>query len=397
MYLDHFKLNQLPFEPSPDPAFLYLSNFHERARSYLESIWDFPNGIVSITGEIGAGKTAVINAFIGRLDDGVCLANLNQTQLTPVQFLQLLLAEFGFKPFRRRKAKLLEMLAQFLSEKAADGKKTLIIVDEAQNLSKNVLKDIGRLFVDEQKKYAALRIILSGQTVLNDTMDAAGIQGLVRLRLDLGPLNKRETRAYVLHRLAVAGAEDTEIFTDAALAGVYRYSGGIPRLINTLCDTAMIGTGSQDQGTVSENAVEAAAKELKWQEPTSETDEHSVMVPVLDLPDAKRYGVLSIAYKGRTTNEFPLSMGKLLIGRSRSNDLQIDSRFVSSHHAQIITGADGKSLLEDLNSTNGLFIGKRKIRRHKLAPGDIIGLGQHTITYFKERRAKRRKKAREKD
>ncbi|MCH9025522.1 MAG: AAA family ATPase [Proteobacteria bacterium] len=392
MYLRHFKLNEQPFEPSPDPDFLYLSNFHERARSYMESVWDFPNGIVSMTGEIGAGKTTLINAFIDRLDDEVCLANMNQTQLSPVQFLQLLLAQFGFKPFRKRKAQLLDMLAHFLSEKAAAGKKTLIIIDEAQNLSKNVLKDIGRMFVDEQRKFAALRIILSGHSHLNDTMDAAGIQGLVRLRLDLGSLNKQETCAYVLHRLAVAGAAGTELFTKAALAGVYRYSGGIPRLINTLCDTAMIGAGSQDQETVNEDAIEAAARELKWQEATAETNEHAVMVPLLNLPDAKRFGILSIAYKGRTTNEFPLSMGKLLIGRATSNDLQIDSKFVSGHHAQIITGADGKSLIEDLNSTNGLFIGKRKIRRYKLASGDIIGLGQHTITYYKERRETRRRK-----
>ena len=392
MYLQHFKLNEKPFEPSPDPDFLYLSNFHERAKSYMESVWNFPNGIVSITGEIGAGKTILINAFIGRLDADVCLANINQTQLSPVQFLQLLLAQFGFKPFRKRKAQLLDMLALFLSEKAADGKKVLIIIDEAQNLSKKVLKDIGCLFVDEKKKYEALRIILSGHSELNDAMDAAGIQELVRLRLDLGALNEQETCAYVLHRLDVAGAGDTEIFTDAAMAGVYRYSGGIPRLINTLCDTAMIGEVSQDPGTVTANAIEAAANELKWQESASETDEHSVMVPPLELPSTIRFGVLSIAYKGRTTNEFPLSMGKLLVGRSSNNELRIDSRFVSSHHAQIITGVDGKSLIEDLNSTNGLFIGKRKIRRHKLAPGDIIGIGQHTITYHRERRKKRRKK-----
>ncbi len=390
MYLQRFKLNEQPFEPSPDPDFLYLSNFHERARSYLESIWDFPNGIVSMTGEIGAGKTTLINAFVGRLDDEVCVANMNQTQLSPVQFLQLLLAQFGFKAFRKRKAQLLDMLAQFLSEKAADGKKTLIIIDEAQNLSRNVLKDIGRMFADEHRKFEALRIILSGHSELNDTMDAAGIQRLVRLRLDLGPLNRRETSAYVSHRLAVAGAGDTELFTAAALAGVYRYSGGIPRLINTLCDTAMIGAGSQDQGTVGKEAIEAAARELKLEEPSSETNEHSVMVPLLNLPDGKGFGVLSIAYKGRTTSEFPLSMGKLLIGRATSNDLQIDSKFVSGHHAQIITGVDGKSLIEDLNSTNGLFIGKRKIRRYKLASGDIIGLGQHTITYYRERRGKPR-------
>ena len=152
MYLQNFKLNQQPFEPSPDPDFLFLSNFHERAKSYMESVWDFPNGIVSITGEIGVGKTTLINAFIGRLDDQVCLASINQTQLSPVQFLQLLLAQFGLKPFKKRKIQLLDMFARFLSEKAADGKNPLIIIDEAQNLSKNVLKEIGRLFVDEKKK-----------------------------------------------------------------------------------------------------------------------------------------------------------------------------------------------------------------------------------------------------
>lgn len=392
MYLEHFKLKRQPFELSPDPDYLYLGRIHERAKSYMESIWDYPDGIISFSGAIGTGKTTLIKSYLRKLADTVCVATVDQTQFAPKQFLQFLLVQFGFKPVNKRKAEILEILNGFLAEKFSGNTRTLIVIDDAQNLSKNVLKEIGKLFDDGEHEKKALRIFLSGSPELNDAIDSAGIQELVRLRLHISPLSRDDTRSYVFHRLTVAGATNREIFSDKAVELISRYSGGIPQLINTLCDTAMTGAATQGQASVSKEIVLAAVDELQWREATSDSEEDSVLVPVLNVPDAKRYGVLSISYRGRTTNEFPLYMGKLLIGRSDSNDLQIASHYISTHHAQIITDADGKSLIEDLNSTNGLYLGDRKVKYHKLKPGDKIGLGQHTMTYFKERRALARKR-----
>ena len=167
MYLEHFKLKELPFRLSPDPAFLYPSQIHSRAKAYMESTIWFTDGFVVITGEIGAGKTTLIESFLKEIDQDVVVAQINQTQVSPIEFLQGLLAQFGFSPFRMRKAELLATLNNFLIEQYANGRKVLLIVDEAQNLSNKVLEEVRLLSGVETTKEKVLRIILAGQPELN--------------------------------------------------------------------------------------------------------------------------------------------------------------------------------------------------------------------------------------
>ncbi|MBS1200739.1 MAG: hypothetical protein H6R27_1417, partial [Proteobacteria bacterium] len=145
MYLEHFELKELPFRLSPDPAFLYLSKHHARAKAYMESTIWFTDGFVVITGEVGSGKTTLIETFLSELEKDVVVAQVNQTQVSPIEFLQSVLVQFGFSPFRMKKAELLATLNQFLIEQYAAGRKVLLIVDEAQNLSHRVLEEIRLL------------------------------------------------------------------------------------------------------------------------------------------------------------------------------------------------------------------------------------------------------------
>src|SRR3954467_14667424 len=145
MYLDLFKLHELPFRLTPDPQFLYLSKHHARAKAYMESTIWFTDGFVVITGEIGSGKTTLIETFLKEIDQDVVVAQINQTQISPIEFLQTLLAQFGFSPFRMRKAELLATLNNFLIEQYASGRKVLLIVDEAQNLTNKVLEEVRLL------------------------------------------------------------------------------------------------------------------------------------------------------------------------------------------------------------------------------------------------------------
>ena len=135
MYLDLFKLKELPFRLSPDPQFLYLSKQHARAKAYMESTIWFTDGFVVITGEIGAGKTTLIESFLKEIQSDVVVAQINQTQVTAVDFLQAVLVQFGFSPFKMKKAELIATLNTFLIEQYSAGRKVLLIVDEAQNLS----------------------------------------------------------------------------------------------------------------------------------------------------------------------------------------------------------------------------------------------------------------------
>ena len=174
MYLDHFQLSELPFRLSPDPSFMYLSQIHSRAKAYMESTIWFTDGFVVITGEIGSGKTTLIETFLKELEQDVVVAQINQTQVSPIEFLQSVLAQFGFSPFKMRKAELLATLNSFLIEQYSNGRKVLLIVDEAQNLTNKVLEEMRMLSGVETTKEKVLRIILAGQPELNEKLDSAG-------------------------------------------------------------------------------------------------------------------------------------------------------------------------------------------------------------------------------
>src|SRR6202051_3769745 len=243
MYLELFKLHELPFRLSPDPQFLYLSKQHARAKAYMESTIWFTDGFVVITGEIGAGKTTLNETFLRELQTDVVVAQINQTQLTPTAFLQTVLVQFGFSPFNMKKPEVLATLNQFLMDQHDAGRKVLLIVDEAQNLSHRVLEEVRMLSGVETTKEKALRIILAGQPELNEKLNSQELTQLaqrVRLRFHLTARSKPQTNAYIDHRLEVAGSQGRRIFAEDTYATIYRYTGGVPRLINTLCDTCLM-------------------------------------------------------------------------------------------------------------------------------------------------------------
>ena len=261
MYLELFKLHELPFRLSPDPQFLYLSKQHARAKAYMESTIWFTDGFVIITGEIGAGKTTLIETFLKELQADVVVAQINQTQLSPTAFLQTVLVQFGFTPFDMKKPEVLATLNQFLTEQHIAGRKVLLIIDEAQNLSYRVLEEIRMLSGIETTKEKVLRIILAGQPELNDKLNSKDLVQLVqrvRLRFHLAALTAAETAAYIDHRLEVAGSQGRRIFGEDTYPIIYKYSGGVPRLVNTLCDTSMMAAFGRDSDSVAAQDVEAA-------------------------------------------------------------------------------------------------------------------------------------------
>jgi type II secretory pathway predicted ATPase ExeA len=385
MYLEHFKLKELPFRLSPDPAFLYPSQIHSRAKAYMESTIWFTDGFVVITGEIGAGKTTLIESFLREIDQDVVVAQINQTQVSPIEFLQGLLAQFGFSPFRMRKAELLATLNNFLIEQYANGRKVLLIVDEAQNLSNKVLEEVRLLSGVETTKEKVLRIILAGQPELNAKLDSDELIQLrqrVRLRFHLSALTEEEMGAYVRHRLAVAGAADRELFAPDTYPLIFRYTGGIPRLTNTLCDTCLLAAFGQDLELVDVETVRQALGELQWQEYAARTHTNLPATRIDDTAPQLQppVGQVVLTMKGVELDRALLVPGRFVIGRTTDNDMQVDSKFVSRHHMQLVTSIDG-CVVEDLNSTNGVFLNGKRVRKHKLVPGDVIKVGLHELAY----------------
>jgi type II secretory pathway predicted ATPase ExeA len=391
MYLELFKLHELPFRLSPDPQFLYLSKQHARAKAYMESTVWFTDGFVVITGEIGAGKTTLIETFLSELQADAVVAQINQTQLSPTAFLQTVLVQFGFAPFNMKKPEVLATLNQFLVEQHASGRKVLLIVDEAQNLSYRVLEEIRMLSGIETTKEKALRIILAGQPELNEKLNSPELVQLtqrVRLRFHLTALTRNETTAYIDHRLEVAGSQGRRIFAEDTYPTVYKYTGGVPRLVNTLCDTAMMAAFGRDRDTVSVEDLDAAIQELQWVESGAGTNRMHVPNMEHSMPSnpspGHTVGRILLACEGRTVMERELKPGRLVIGRTPDNDLQIDSKFISRHHCQIVTQTDS-CLIEDLNSTNGIYVQSKRVRRYNLNDGDVVQVGQHEIMYIDER------------
>ena len=398
MYLELFNLKELPFRLSPDPEFLYLSKGHARAKAYMESTIWFTDGFVVITGEIGSGKTTLIETFVSELATDVVVAQINQTQVSAIEFLQTVLVQCGFTPFEMKKAELLATLNRYLAEQYDAGRKVLLIVDEAQNLGLRVLEEIRMLSGVDNSKEKILRIILAGQPELNAKLDAPELVQLVqrvRLRFHLTALTSDDTKAYILHRLEVAGSQGREIFQPGCCAEIFRYTGGVPRLINTLCDTAMLAAFNAERDYVSTADVDAAVEELQWVEfarrpsalrtaPPARAAAAQHLERTQDVPAGTALARLLVMSRGRTVSERGLSPGRLVIGRASDADLRVESPVISRHHCQIVT-SERLCVLEDLNSSNGVYMKNQRVRHHNLNDGDVVSLGSHQLMYIDER------------
>jgi len=269
MYLEFFKLRDFPFRLTPDTEFLYMSAAHTRAKSYLDyTVWN-RDGFVVLTGEIGCGKTTLVKKLLTELDNENCLvAKIFQTQLDDVELLQAVLVEFGLNPFNAKKVELIDMLNTFLLEGYQQGKQLVLIVDDAHNLSTKVLEEIRMLSGLETQKEKLLHVILVGQPQLNEMLDLPDMEQLlqrVRLRFHIKALTQDETAAYIAHRLKIAGAERQDLFTAETMTAIFKFTGGIPRLINTLCDTALTVAYADSSHAVTLEVIKEAIDELQWQ------------------------------------------------------------------------------------------------------------------------------------
>ena len=383
-YLEHFNLSEQPFRLTPDPDFLYWSMQHARAKAYMESTIWLADGFVVITGEIGSGKTTLLQSFLTELDENVVYAVVSQTQLTPTQFLQAVLTEFGFKPFDMRKVELLDILNSFLIEQYSNGKKVVLIVDEAQNLSTKVLEEVRMLSGIETHKEKVLRIILAGQPELKEKLESPSLKQLlqrVRLRFHVGPLDLSDISEYIAHRMAVAGNENRDVFSDDCFGVIYTYTGGIPRLVNTLCDTALLVAFADEKTALTADDIMSAINELGWKEHESDTGRFNTLDQVVARHGPSAHVTqIEIMADGETVSVQTFGPGRIIIGRSPDNEICIKSKFVSRHHAQIVCDENG-CVVEDLNSTNGVFFGERQVKKHALTSGDSVAIGAHDLVY----------------
>jgi general secretion pathway protein A len=267
MYLSFFGLNEKPFAITPDPRYLYLSERHAEALAHLLYGINESGGFIQLTGEVGTGKTTVVRTLLSWVPHHADVAVILNPRLSALEFLQTICEELGLDiaaADRDSVKQMVDALNRRLLAAHAEGRRIIVIVDEAQNLSPEVLEQVRLLTNLETPTQKLLQIILIGQPELRELLDRTELRQLAQRitgRYHLEPLSREESRGYVRHRLRVAGAAE-EIFTASALTEMHRVSQGIPRVINVTCDRALLGAYTQETRKVTPSLVRRAAGEV---------------------------------------------------------------------------------------------------------------------------------------
>src|SRR5271157_1441655 len=267
MYKRFFGLKENPFNVNPDPRFLFETRENQEALACLTYGIQRRRGFILLSGEVGTGKTTLLNKLLEHLREWrVTTAFIFNPRLSVNQFLHFMLADFGISCESRMKSQVLLQLNQWLLERYQAGETAVLIVDEAHNLPLEVFEEIRLLTNLETSTEKLLQIVLSGQPEIEKLINQPVLRQLrqrITLRCKLTPLTLQDTQGYISERLRIAGANGDSIFNPDALKMVFRYSGGIPRVINLLCEHALITAFAEEQRPVLADTIRAVAEEFE--------------------------------------------------------------------------------------------------------------------------------------
>ncbi len=269
MYTEFYGLIERPFELTPDQRYLYLSAHHREALAHLTYGVEERKGFVQLTGEVGTGKTTMLDALVVGLDASTKVARLAHTTIDETDLLRVLARGFGVELQGVSKSDMLAEIGERLGAWAKEGRNTVFIVDEAQNLSLTVLEEVRLLSNLRANGRSSLQIVLAGQPELRDKLERRELRQLrqrIGIRYHLTPLSRDETGEYIEHRLTVAGVSRT-IFDRGAVQAVYEYSRGVPRVINAVCDRALLAGYAEGRGTVGKELVLATIEAIEGRVP----------------------------------------------------------------------------------------------------------------------------------
>ncbi len=315
MYKSFYQLQRNPFEITPDPSFLFPTTRHNEALATLYYGVTAHRGFVVLTGEVGTGKTLILRSLLGLLQRrDMAFALIFNPALSPVEFIRYNALDFGLPVAGKAKDELIHVLNGFLVQRHQKGLTTTLVVDEAHHLSAEVLEEIRLLTNLETSRQKLLQIVLAGQPELDRKLDSHELRQLkqrIALRCHLDPLTPSETREYVGRRLQIAEAPVTgEIFSKPALEAVFYHSRGIPRLINTVCENALLAGYAQNAVTITPEIVDGVARDLR--------------LGVVTV-DPKINGGLRLA-KGEEQHELLLAVKTLLEVHDRMQEIKGDAK-----------------------------------------------------------------------
>ena len=418
MYLPFYGLAEKPFSITPDPRYLYLGGRHAEALAHLVYGISEAGGFIQLTGEVGTGKTTIIRSLLARQPDNTEIALILNPRMNAPEFVLTLCEELGIllpDDAVGSVKELVDILNRYLLKAHAQGKRVVLIVAEAQNLTPEVLEQVRLLTNLETETQKLLQIILIGQPELREMLARNDLRQLAQRitgRYHLDPLSRDESAAYVKHRLRIAGAT-TEIFTGGALAEMYRASGGVPRLLNVIGDRALLGGYSEDRHVITPSFVRKAAGEvfgrrqtpvwLPWVLGLATTvvvagvalavwqlalrqDPVPVAVPATAAPAPVSMPATPAAAPVEATPPVPRDFASLLRSSAAVTDLDVAySRLFSLWSARYVAGSEDacsqalRQGLECLNETGGLDTLRRFNRPALLSLEDDTGAIHQTI------------------
>jgi type II secretory pathway predicted ATPase ExeA len=386
VYLEHFNLKCNPFDQLPDPDFLYLTEQHKEALARMQFALAINDSFAIITGEVGSGKTTLVRKLLSDFAEECRPVFITHTRLNDIELLQMILIELGVKPYKMGKIQLLKKLHQIVDSERDKGRRIVLVVDEAQNFSAPLLEELRLLTCMDSEKSKSVNILLIGQPQLRRTLASPDLDQLrqrCRLRFHLDALSADETPEYIRHRLAIAEGNADDIFDEDVISSVHGYTRGVPRLVNTLCDTAMIMAYTSKRKRVTRESIDDALAELAWSEPAAPRDTSD-----LDELGAESAGRLTISQNGEVCGQYTLNMQSYIIGRSEDCSIVVNSAYLSRHHA-LLAHDSGGWVISDLNSTNGITVNDRLVRVGRLKHGDLVGIGnclmRFTLDAFRDR------------
>ena len=403
MYVEYFKLARLPFALNPDHHFMFRSQEQARAAAAVLSESARPGGCLAVIGEAGVGKTLLLEHLRETCPRDLLIAQVNYPLESTSEFLKAVLSQLDGATGGPSDQDLFRVFSAFLERSYTSGRKVLLTVDESHGLARSVVASLLQLAGCNTPYSGDLRIVIVGEPELETVLSAAARDRRVpRLceKTRLSGLSWSEVEPYVEHRLAVAGAQGEPIFAPSAFDVIYRYTAGNPRRVNVLCDTAMSIACARNSGAVTPLEIRDAGNELHWT-PDSAVDRTTPPAssggaaktgPTGSAPGPNGNGIkacsaaarLYVDYQGKPVAQLVLKEGRASIGRAPGNDLQIVSEFISRHHCRVLTTSDG-SMIEDVSSTNGVYMNSHRVRRHWLRDGDVLTIGDHELRYTEPR------------
>jgi len=268
MYTSYFGFKENPFNLTPDPRYLFLSTHHREALDHMLYGVNERKGFIIVTGGIGTGKTTLCRSFLSQLESSIKSALIFNSFITETELLETIIKEFDIdqRSAPGTKKESIDTINEFLLQNFTTGGNAVLLIDEAQNLSPTVLEQIRMLSNLETEKEKLIQIVLVGQPELKDLITSSSMQQLderIVVRYELSPLDHKDVRGYVEHRLVVGGGKGDVVFTNAAFASIYKYSRGNPRRINAVCDRALLIAYVNEQHTISRSIVAKAIKDLR--------------------------------------------------------------------------------------------------------------------------------------